>query len=354
MKRKNSLLAGMLFSLCLCLSACSMTSVPDLKDSVTASFDSAVVQRGDVSILKVYNASVCYEFVPQDAVTAGTVERVLVSVGDTVSEGQLLAEIGTGALSARRAKLSTDLEESREDQERELRLLEYDLQSNTARQQEYGADPQMLTLEARELTARRDYLTACLELEQQQGERELARLDEQIEGSRIYAACSGNIVTLDLQTGRQVRAGQEVLRIAKEGSEHLLCTESDSSIARTTAKCVARVGDKEYPLTLIPYSYAEFQAALTAGTVPARFSFPEDAEVTAGQGAQLTVYAREAEDALYLPLRAVYGSDTSRHGYVYRMIDGEKVHTEVTVLFRTACWAVIEGLEEGDVVYVPS
>ena len=49
----------------------------------------------------------------------------------------------------------------------------------------------------------------------------------------------------------------------------------------------------------------------------------------------------------------IEGKDPS--AYVpYRMIDGEKVHTEVTVLFRTTCWAVIEGLEEGDVVYVPS
>ena len=350
MKKLVWLLAALLL-----LSGCSGSRAPELRDSVRASFDTAVVRRGDVAIRQVFNASVTYEFVPQSAAVAGTVERIYVAIGDEVTEGQLLAEIGTSALEARRARTAAELTSKQASGALELQLLEDDLKINAARRNLAGADTELLALEGRELQAERDYLAASLELEQAQGQRELERLDQQIAQSRVYAAADGMITTLELRTGRAIRAGAEMLRIAKSGSEYLLCTESDSSVARTTARCTAHLGDRDYDLTLIPYTTAEYMAAQTAGTVPARFAFPEGTPLQAGQGAQLTVYAREAEDVLYLPQGAVYGSDTSRHGYVYKMVDGEKVYTEVTVTFRTASWAVIEdGLEEGDVVYVPS
>jgi len=95
-------------------------------------------------------------------------------------------------------------------------------------------------------------------------------------------------------------------------------------------------------------------AAMLANNVPARFRLPDGLDVQVGSSAQLRVVEREAKDALYLPKGAVFDRAGLNCGYVYRMIDGEKIYTEVTYAFQTASWVVISsGLEEGEVVYVP-
>ena len=125
-------------------------------------------------------------------------------------------------------------------------------------------------------------------------------------------------------------------------------------LARTKGECSMQLGDTVYPVELIEYTNEEFMAAVLANYVPARFRLPEDLSVQAGASAQLLVVNRRAEDALYLPKGAVYERSGLNNGYVYRIINGEKVYTEVTYEFQTESWVVISsGLTEGEVVYVP-
>jgi len=340
-----------ILALLLLLTGCAAPQAPELQPSVQASFDTTRVQRGDVALMQVYNASVSLEFVPHRTQVPGAV-RVRAAVGQEVSEGELLAEIGTDALLRQKAQLEQELADLDAREGYELRLTEFDLEIAKARAQVSGADTAALALDVRQLEAERDYRAGILAEKKGVLERAKAVLEEQIEKSRIVALCDGTVVSVT--SDAQAREGAEILRIARRGSEYLLCTEAGSALARTSAPCFARLEDQEYPVTLIPYTDEEYLSAIMVGTVPARFAFPDGTALQAGEGAQLTVVARQAENALYLPLGAVYGSETSRNGYVYRVVDGEKIHTEVTVAFRTEAWAVIEsGLEEGEMVYVP-
>ena len=49
-------------------------------------------------------------------------------------------------------------------------------------------------------------------------------------------------------------------------------------------------------------------------------------QASPGQFAQLILYAQERTNVLYVPRGALYQSGGGSNGYVYRVVDGEKVY----------------------------
>ena len=99
----------------------------------------------------------------------------------------------------------------------------------------------------------------------------------------------------------------------------------------------------------------EYVARLLAGEeLDAGFTFPEGAPAQARAGDYAAVILKTVvrEDALLVPPESLFrdGGET----YVYRVVDGERVRTEVEAGYRSVNAAeIVSGLAEGDVVYVP-
>lgn len=339
----------------LLLCACATNvQAPALNDSVRAQYDTATVLRGDVQQLSVYGAGISKEFLAADATASGVVQQVHVRLGDTVSEGDLVAQVDTNRLQARLDSLKAQLEQLTTRYEQQIASAEAQLQILSLQKTQSGADTVLLSLEEEKLQAKLTYLQGSLSEQAGQLERSIAEAEQAVELSYIYAPCDGVVAAVDAMAGRYVANGTTLIRIAREGSEYLLCTEGNSLLARTKGVCSMQLGDTVYPVELMEYSEEEFMAAMLSGNVPARFRLPEGLSVQVGDSAQLRVVEREAKDALYLPKGAVFEGSGLNKGYVYRIVDGEKIYTEVTYAFQTESWTVISsGLEEGEVVYVP-
>lgn len=352
MKRNNRWIA-LSAALLLLLSACSAPKAPQLNASVKAQFDTAEVLRGDVSLMNVYSAGISMEFEPACAAISGTVQQLHTQLGAVVKQGELLAQIGTEYLQERLETLQTQLTQLRSRYEQQLSSAQAQLKILQLQKSQNGADTQLLALEEEKTEARITYLTGCRDEQVQQLERAIAQAEQAVADSYVYAPCDGTVASVDTRIGWRTENGAELFRIAKTGSEYLLCTEGGASLALTKGECWMQLADQLYEVELIEYTDEDFTAALLAGNVPARFRLPEDLDAAVGDSAQLRVIELRAEDVLYLPRGAMYERG-GRSGYVYRIVDGEKVYTEVTYEFQTDSWVVItSGLEEGEVVYVP-
>lgn len=353
MKKMIRLTALCLALLLLC--ACSgEIAAPALKDSVRAQYDTATVLRGDVQSLSVYGAGISKEFLSAAATASGVVQQMHVRLGDVVAEGDLVAQVETDRLQARLDGLKAQLAQLNARYEQQIAAAEAQLQILALQKRQSGADIQLLGLEEEKQQAKIDYLQGSLTEQAEQLGRSIAEAEQALQASFVYAPCDGVVAGVDARAGQYVANGTILVRVAKEGSEYLLCTEGSAMLARTKGKCSMQLGDTVYPVELIEYTMEEYMALMLTGNVPARFRLPEGLAVTVGDSAQLRVVEREAEDALYLPKGAVFEGSGLNKGYVYRIVDGEKVYTEVTYAFQTASWIVISsGLEEGEVVYVP-
>ena len=114
---------------------------------------------------------------------------------------------------------------------------------------------------------------------------------------------------------------------------------------RHAVKIEAHIGGQVFELQYIPVPLDERE------TRPVRFHILSDNLPPAGEFVELYFYRRFTEDVVLLPDNALF-SPTSQP-YVYRVVDGEIVFTEVRLAGRTPlAAAVAEGVEPGDVVLV--
>ena len=120
---------------------------------------------------------------------------------------------------------------------------------------------------------------------------------------------------------------------------------------RFAVKIQAHLSNQVWDLQYIPVPFEERPFR------PVRFNVLSDTPIAVGQYVEVYFYRRFMEGVLLLPENALF-SPLSQP-YVYRVIDGELVFTEVSITERTPILgnlplmvAVVEGLEEGDVVFV--
>ena len=184
--------------------------------------------------------------------------------------------------------------------------------------------------------------------------RQLEELNRLAANSQILAPCSGSVVWVkEWSAGDTVRENKPVLCIADD-SRLLLATDYISQYDIDSAvEIKAQIQEKEYDVTPIPFESGELQRLSLAGEkIRSRFAIEsEDAAIKSGQFAVVTIYRSYRENVLCIPVNALYKD--SGGDYVYKQEAGERVRCAVKVGQKTATKAeILEGLEEGEMVYV--
>jgi len=213
---------------------------------------------------------------------------------------------------------------------------------------------QALDLRMRQAENTITYLQDNYNLQMGQYGESAAEIEEEIAACSLYAANSGVVCSMTVKEPGVYVGEDPILYIAVEGTEYV-CYNGERDIARTTARVEANVNGQLLDVTLIPYSNAEYTTLSRAGvTPPARFALPEgDVEAEMGTIVQLILYSGTREDVLLLPVNAVYTGSAYSEDHVYRIVDGEKVYTPITIGIKNeTCVEIKAGLTEGDVVYV--
>lgn len=174
-----------------------------------------------------------YEFVDVGAQVNGILETLHVDVGDTVEEGQLLAEIDARIQEARVEASQASIEAL--EAQIEARRAALTLAQANARRQE--------RLMAADATSQLDYDNAITNLASAQAS--LVQLEKQIlqsraslesdmtqlEFSRIYAPRAGTVVSIEMNEGRTINANQQAPTILRIADLEIMTVETEISEA---------------------------------------------------------------------------------------------------------------------------
>lgn len=344
-------------SLCVFLTGCSSGKAPELLEPVGEQTDSAKVTRGEMYSIASYDSALTSKTVTVKMPSDGVVKNVNVQIGDKVNVGDSLITLDGDTVSSQIHTIDDEIAEKRADNEYINQLAEYDIQiaelelKKVRQTSDSSEDVNRKEGELRKLENK-------LEEDKVTQEKELAelQLDKVVgstNGGELTAAAGGTIVYLNTgEAGSILSAGTVVALIAVDDSDQLLGTYIEADKLSGADKVYARIGDKEYNVTNVPYDPMELAQRIFLKQKLYSTFYVEDApELQVGMYASIVVISDYLEDALQIPDNALY-SDVDGY-YVYKLENGEYVRKDVKTGQKTETMVQItEGLEEGDEVYV--
>ena len=223
---------------------------------------------------------------------AGTINRVNVREGDSVAVGDVIAELDTDRLQARRnvaqaelARISAELELAQLRAKRTADLVNKGLASNDANDEaRYGAQA---------LAAAKDALKA-----------QLASVELEISKSVLHAPFTGIVAERMAQQGTVVNPGAPVLRlILSTGREaHVGLPIDQSRLLQIGDHYTLRLGEQAFSAQLSAIRGDVDPTTLTIGAV---FDLPDDVVANAGETVLLSLAQTYESRGGWLPLSAL-------------------------------------------------
>lgn len=334
MKKYRSLLA-VLFIATLFVSGCKKTNteVPELVEPVNSGIDSMPVVITDVYELQVFQAEVIPDLLELTATEDGTIDKILVRVGDSVSKGDLLVSFNSGK-TEQYNRLVEQLADMQESNAYNNKIAEINIQISKLS----GGDTSYQEMELKQSKERQ-----ALEEKHLKSQIE-AMLDSGTEIG-VVAPCDGVVVSFGQNTaGGNFSEGAPLVVLADESKMYISTEYVEKKVIEDSHACYAIVGDKQYDLTLGYYTNVEGQKHMT------RFEFENDGSKF-GDYAYVYVVSNFKEKVTAVPVNSLYEEDGNK--YVYVVQDNARIKTPVEVGISGAMYVeIISGVKEGENVYV--
>ena len=336
---------------------------PELLEPVGVKVDTAVVERTTLYTTAAYEGSLVAKAEELDFEIDGQISVVHAWPGKWVEEGELLFELDQTALEERMESLQRQIEYTETNGVYDdaaagidIEILEMKIEKMRAD----GADEKTLALAELDLRqARQDLRQAqemrALTLSSLREELKLASAD--YGRNELRAPFQGHVFYLGyLAEGSWVQANKAVAYIANPDDLTLVISDylSENKLAR--AEYYALIGGQRYELAHEPMTLQEMTSILLSSrTIPTRFRVvgPEDqlGDISAGMYAAVCLESNRVEDALTVPMGALYAAAGERYVYV-QTENGRERRTVVIGATNGLDAQVLEGLSEGEVVYV--
>lgn len=354
---KKFVFAAMLIAMIL-LSACGEAGVsaPPLADSISVVYDTAPVERGDVVATLVYDGSV----MPMLAEAAmdeasGIVDKLFVRVGDEVRAGDAILKLDTedAENSLQAARESLDELTSTGALNRRLVEIDLELAKLSLEETEATGDETAISLAKIEVERRRialDDYDAKYNKQTASAREEIAELEAGIAACTLRSPIDGKVASLPAE-GSYASATSAIATVVSEEGRFV---RYDGVGSIPSGKPTSAIIDG-VEVDLVRYEYTDREnAAFDARgeNPPPRFVRADGGELPpAGEYVQIRVERERSENTLRLPTGAVRRDSGTT--YVYLVVNGEKIYTEVkTGASSSAYVEILDGLSEGDEVYV--
>ncbi len=341
-------------------SAGSGRMIPQLLEPVGVRLDVAQVQRSDVFTITTHHGEMIPHVEELQFVIDGNLDEVKVELGEYVEQGQVLACLSEEAVQKRIEELDEEIADITKLGEYSDRQMKADIEIakiELARMQERGDSRQACRLKEVDIQKLETCLAQAIELRQlelEEKQRERSALEHSLGNNEITAPFEGRVVYIrDMEIGDAVQSYTTVMCLADESR---LCLETEFLSESTIAiadKVYAKIGEQEYDLEYLPLDASEYITKVLNGEeIKTRFAVDAAVgELSSGQFAVIVVLSNYQENVLAVPVNALYEDASGR--YVYKMTDGKRIRCDVTVGATSATKAeIVDGLEEGDLVYV--
>ena len=184
-------------------------------------------------------------------------------------------------------------------------------------------------------------------------EGELAKLKEQYAKMVLTAPFDGRIVDLNYYEYDNVAEYDVVMKIADESILILQGAQYSNDRLINAVRMDALIDSVTYQVSYLPYDNDDYMKRRLRGeSLPTRFAPAEGADLPEfGASGSVRIYTGISEDTLILPKACVQQDDIGF--YVYADEDGQRVKKYVSVgISNTSSIEILDGLEEGEVVYV--
>lgn len=324
------------------------------QEAEPVTYDMAAVTVGDVQ--KTRRIKCTYQQLNEESLSFGisgkSVDKVYVEEGDTVTRGQVLAELSSGSRQEDIARLEYQIARNRlqleysqinEDYEISSLWLNFLYQSGQSQTDRERLETSVAQVQQNYTYAREDYQDA-IDLDQLQ----LEQLQSEASASRLVAGISGTVsfVKEGLEDSTSAR-GEAVITII-DGSECLFMTE-----APEYADCF-REGEEIYmeitsgsgagKYTLVPHEMESWgdQQFFALGVGGA------DATIEVGTTGSMTVVLDQRSQVLCVPSSAVHSADGRDYVYVLGADQMREVKWIETGLYGDSTVEVLSGLTEGE------
>ena len=354
MKKRGLMFLLMLMILGLAGCGQQAREIPELLSPVGATMDTAAVYRGNLENVRVLEAVVA----PRSQAVCFTSDvllgEMLVSPGDEVEAGDILArpdasetQGAIAALDQEAASLAETAAYEAQMREIDMELYQLNLDAAPNADARYEIETEMLLYDQEyqnDVSARESRLEAIA--------AEKAELEKALAGGELLAPCRGRVATVCAQRGQRLAAYETVCVITDEDDLVLQSAYLTPSELAGALEIYAMAGETRLKLIPEAVDEAEYRrSALRGAQYPSAFSVEGGCPMQIGETAALCLVTARAENALLVPVNSVFTENGESYVYV---VEGEsRVRRDVTCGVRGAAEIEITfGLEEGETVYV--
>lgn len=360
------LILMMMTGLCGCADV--QQDIPDLLEPVGVQVDTAVVVKGDMSEVNVIEADVVPYVEGLYFTEGGYVDEVHVTVGDVVSKGQVLVSLDEEKLDEQIASLEKDIVTTKKlgelsDQKAAADIkatgIELEMMWKTGEVFEWQSGPSLIDYNIKYVEKQKKELTLeqtqeLRQLELQEKQRQLKLLKEKKGKNKLVAPFDGRVVYVaEFDVAGTVREYNTIVCVADESRLSLVSEMISETEIKRADKIYAHIMDKDYAITHQPYTAEKYvEMALAGEEIPTIFTFDAEEEgLESGQYASILMHFNCREDVLIIPANALYKDANGQ--CVYLMENGKRIRQGVKVGAASAVSVeILEGVKEGDVVYV--
>ena len=338
------------------------SDVPELLDPAGYMMDTAVVERGKIARKRYFMGKIVPDVQEVAFETGGKVDRLKVTFGDVVKKGDVLATLDLSDIEEQVEDLTAQIEYQKQTNELILQQLELEAKSSENTLNELydagvpwsGRKMQSLDLEGKELKLEQTKENQALDLER--AEAQLETLKIKLESKELKAPCDGRIVYVDPQAeeGKEIADYETVYCVADETQLYAITDQISDTLLERADSMTCHINGKAYTLESDPYSREEILAMILSADkkTKSRFRITDiDDTVQAGDTVMISIETGTREDALRIPVNALYTDEGGN--YVYIVEEGRRTRRNIQVGTKTEIMIeVTEGLEEGETVYV--
>lgn len=362
MRNRMRLIASLLALVCLAGCGEQAATAPELVEPLGVQADMEAAHRGELYTLAGYAGAVEPYVEELSFPVQGQVESTPGYSGKKVEQGETLILLDSRAEQERLEALQAEMEFQAQDNayadslaELEIERLRVELRQLWSSGAGYTATAlKELEIEEKEALLRQTQELRQIALDSQQ--QELEKLQTALDNMKLTAPFAGRVVACTVEAGSGVAPYAAVAYLADDTRLSLSCEYMDAGFLASAHEVYAQIGGERFEIVPRPVDQEEYTARMLAGKeVRSYFDFADPEAATAqlesGQFAEVFVVTGYIEDALLVPMGAVLTD--SKGAYVYVDNNGQRERRDVKTGGRNQLEVqIVEGLEEGEVVYV--
>ena len=335
--------------------------VPALKEPVSVNVDTFEVKPDTIYQMSTIDGEIIPVTTEVVAEYGGILGELFVKEGDLVEEGQLVAQLSDAAVQSQLAMVQSNIDQTSERNRlnNEIAQCDIDIMKLDLADARAGAASKD---QIREMEYRLEL--AEMNLRQQKEKQELAmgllleqkeELEAQVVDCDILATASGRVAYLgNVREGNMVLEGTVVAIIASEEKLQVRTDFVSDASFRNINSCHIYYKGQEIEIANLPYDRNDYvRAALRNGSFYTYYDLSEQpSDMVAGDYAQIRIIKNRVEDALVIPLTSLYRDGSTSYVYVIDE-NGNRVKVIVSTGIKNEIMIeIIDGLQEGDKVYV--